>query len=369
MFCQHDIKGTSQSQVADGRIVDHAIINLKKIQIGEKVLTNVKAVVIYGQSAPLLLGQSALKRLGHYSISGDKLIIGTESPKTSQNQNDNKRILYDALSKDYDLGSFEDFSIKLMDERKRRELYDLIKDIYDVPDFDSFTRTLLGELLSDEDIDKLFQEADDSYINGAYSIAMEKYGILYENNLLSAYGKMQYANCYYYTDRKEEALQIYYSIQEEIEKGYPQYRYSLYCQIGRSLWTIEDYDASIPYIEKAKYYADPWSKEEKNMVVILCDEYESNGNNARARNVLEDYISQYLSFMEIKATDCWNKLYVDDFLADLYYWQYLNAGSNMNDNDMEKYLIIAAAWGHKKAREDCNKHNYNYSSKPYKYEY
>lgn len=58
-----DIKGKSQSQVADGRIVDHTIINLRKVQLGDKVLTNVEAVVIKGQDAPLLFGQSALKRL------------------------------------------------------------------------------------------------------------------------------------------------------------------------------------------------------------------------------------------------------------------------------------------------------------------
>ena len=305
----NDIKGTAQSQVADGRIVDHAIINLKKIQIGEKVLTNVEAVVIYGQSAPLLLGQSALKRLGRYSISSDKLIIGTNVPLSSVRKT-------------------------------------------------SFT---------EEEIDLLIKEADDSYINDVYAIAMEKYGVLYENDLLSAYGKMRYANCYYYTNRKEEALQIYFSIQEEIENEYPQYRYPLYCQIGRSLWSIEDYDASIPYIEKAKYYADPWSEEEKNMVEILSNAYENKGDNAKAKRILEEYISRYLSFMEIKATDCWDKLYVDDFLADLYYSRYLTSGSNMKD--LDKYLIIAAAWGYKKAIENCKEYKLNYSSKPYNYEY
>jgi len=113
----NDIKGTAQSQVADGRIVNHTKINLRKIQIGDKVLTNVEAVVIHGQTAPLLLGQSALKRLGRYSLSGDKLILGTESPKPKINPKSNKRAV---------------------------------------------------EALSEEDIDQLFQEADNSYDERAY---------------------------------------------------------------------------------------------------------------------------------------------------------------------------------------------------------
>ena len=57
----------------------------------------------------------------------------------------NKRKLYDALSQDYDLGSFEQFSTDVEDEVKRRKLYDAIKEEYDFPDFDGFSRQLVGE--------------------------------------------------------------------------------------------------------------------------------------------------------------------------------------------------------------------------------
>lgn len=363
----NDIKGTAHSQVADGRIVDHTKINLRKIQIGDKVLTNVEAVVIYGQTAPLLLGQSALKRLGRYSISGDKLILGIESPKSKLTPKSNKRTLYDVLSEDYDLGSFEDFSINIEDESRRRKLYDAIKDKYDVPDFDSFTRTLLEEALSEEEIEQLFQEADKSYEKGVYSVAIEQYSILNDYNLLSAYGKMQYADCYYYSDRKEEALQLYYDIQEEIELDYPQYKVELYYQIGRCLWALEDLDAAIPYFEKVKYHAKPWSSLQCSAVGILSSIFNEKDDGYRSRRIIEDYINQYLSFMEIKSTDCWDKLYVDEFLSDLYFRRRLS--SSDLSNDPEKFLIIAAAWGNKKAIERCKEKKIDYSSKPYKYEY
>lgn len=55
-----DIKGTGSSSVADGRIVDHIVLILKDVQIGDLHLYNVEAVVVDGQNAPLLMGQSAL---------------------------------------------------------------------------------------------------------------------------------------------------------------------------------------------------------------------------------------------------------------------------------------------------------------------
>lgn len=55
---------------------------------------------------------------------------------------DNKRKLYDALSEDYDLGSFEQFSADIADETKRRKLYDATIEDYDFGDFDSFSSQL-----------------------------------------------------------------------------------------------------------------------------------------------------------------------------------------------------------------------------------
>ena len=55
---------------------------------------------------------------------------------------DNKRKLYDALSEDYDLGSFEQFSNNIADETKRRKLYDATIEEYDFGDYDTFSKKL-----------------------------------------------------------------------------------------------------------------------------------------------------------------------------------------------------------------------------------
>ena len=72
---EEDILGVGQTSVANGQIVDHVVINLKDIEIDGLHLSNIKATVIDGQDAPLLLGQTALKELGTYTIEGNKLIL------------------------------------------------------------------------------------------------------------------------------------------------------------------------------------------------------------------------------------------------------------------------------------------------------
>lgn len=71
----NDLMGVGQTQTADGRIVDHLRINLKEIEIEGLKLRDVEAIVIASQNAPLLLGQSAIQKLGHIQLNGNQLII------------------------------------------------------------------------------------------------------------------------------------------------------------------------------------------------------------------------------------------------------------------------------------------------------
>ena len=72
---KEDVLGTSKTQTADGSIHDNVVINLKDIEIYGLHIKNVQAVVISSQNAPLLLGQSAIQKLGHISLNGNKLIV------------------------------------------------------------------------------------------------------------------------------------------------------------------------------------------------------------------------------------------------------------------------------------------------------
>jgi len=72
---ESDFKGTTQSILADGSVVDNAVVNLRKVEIAGQMIENVTALVVDSQNAPLLLGQSVIQRLGKVSIDGDYLVI------------------------------------------------------------------------------------------------------------------------------------------------------------------------------------------------------------------------------------------------------------------------------------------------------
>ena len=98
-----DRVGIGSSQVADGRTIPHDIYNIKELQIGTRTLKNVRAVVIEGQNAPLLLGQTAIRQLGKYNIDGTHLILKEAS--RPRNSSSKPTSVSDALSLYYE-GNF-----------------------------------------------------------------------------------------------------------------------------------------------------------------------------------------------------------------------------------------------------------------------
>lgn len=67
--------GKVNYKTASGEILEGTQIILRKIDINGIVITDITATIVHELNAPLLLGQSALSKLGDYSIKGNKLII------------------------------------------------------------------------------------------------------------------------------------------------------------------------------------------------------------------------------------------------------------------------------------------------------
>jgi aspartyl protease family protein len=66
---KEDFIDMRQFQTADGKISAGLRINLRDVEIGDKiVLHNVEALVIENQQAPLLLGQSVMKKFSEISV-------------------------------------------------------------------------------------------------------------------------------------------------------------------------------------------------------------------------------------------------------------------------------------------------------------
>lgn len=75
-FTKDDIIGVTQSQIADGSIVENMVINLKELVIGGQIAcTNVVATVSENTQAPLLLGNEVLNRVPSYSVDNEKMVI------------------------------------------------------------------------------------------------------------------------------------------------------------------------------------------------------------------------------------------------------------------------------------------------------
>lgn len=75
-FTQDDILGTTQSQIADGSIVENMVINLRELVIGGQIAcTNVTATVSANTQAPLLLGNEVLNRAPSYSVDNENKLI------------------------------------------------------------------------------------------------------------------------------------------------------------------------------------------------------------------------------------------------------------------------------------------------------
>ena len=72
---QHDFQGKQNYITADGDISEGTIINLRTVEFGGLKLTNIKASVVKNQKAPLLLGQSVLKKLGKIEIDNNLKIL------------------------------------------------------------------------------------------------------------------------------------------------------------------------------------------------------------------------------------------------------------------------------------------------------
>ena len=67
-----DVIGKQQFLNASGEVSEGTVINLREVKLGSLHLDNVKASVARNQSAPLLLGQSVLNRLGRIEIDNTK---------------------------------------------------------------------------------------------------------------------------------------------------------------------------------------------------------------------------------------------------------------------------------------------------------
>lgn len=75
VLSKEDYLGNTKTTIADGSQVGVEVVTLKDFEVGGIHLKDVIATVKEGQNVPLLMGQTAIQKLGRISIDKDKLII------------------------------------------------------------------------------------------------------------------------------------------------------------------------------------------------------------------------------------------------------------------------------------------------------
>jgi hypothetical protein len=85
---ENDILGVSYAQLANGEITENTRINLRVIEFAGLKLYDVKASVVHQLSAPLLLGQSAISKLGKIQmdpLTNTLTILNSKNPYQENN--------------------------------------------------------------------------------------------------------------------------------------------------------------------------------------------------------------------------------------------------------------------------------------------
>ena len=81
---QDNIIGSSYAQLANGEITENTEILIREIIIADLTLNNIRASIVHELGAPLLLGQTAISKLGKIQLDGNELTIFTENNTKNQ---------------------------------------------------------------------------------------------------------------------------------------------------------------------------------------------------------------------------------------------------------------------------------------------
>lgn len=303
-----DIIGTGASTVADGRLVDHVRINLRELTVGGLRLENVNAMVVESQNAPLLMGQSAIQKLGPIRIEGNVLEI--ESGEGNEG-------------------------------------------------------------LTEEQINKMFEDASALYKNRSYTSAKEIYTTLYDYQQLSDIGIMILADCLSHCD--EDANAILYmnrvkNIPKLIEDGYDFYntRGMMYYFAGDDTSAISDFEKAElykVYDYKKSYVYRLWGK-----ALLNLKRYSQAGDKlASAMNwkaeelgVPTDFLLRDCTYQLTKKEKSVKDDAADSIVFSIYRCSYLQGKTS--EFDFKDMIIRWAYKGNKAAQQYCDdyKINYNY---------
>ena len=292
-----DLQGSSYSQIANGDIVENTSVTLKEIEIGGLKLHNIEAVIIHELTAPLLLGQSAINKLGKIQLEGNELVI-INAISTSGNNSCQEAI---SLIKEAD---------KYYSERLNSISSATYQKAYD----------LCPEALTCWDIYSM---------GSAYE---------YVNNYVQSSKYLEKAsNC---IDSKKTL-------------------YWIYIGLGNSYIGLDELDKASVNIEKALFLASD-DELRFFCYGDLAFISSAKENFHKAIDYYEKRIEYYLKYKSITKYSVLTGEVKDDALGEKY-WNISNNYHRLSMfKKAEYHLLISALCGYDQAIEDCIKYGFDY---------
>lgn len=176
-----DLGEKGYTQIANGNIVENTKVILRNIEIGGVTINDVAAVITNSLDAPLLLGQSAIQKLGPIQLDGNMLVIanGKDSPSEVKAEKLYYKAYQQVEAKEYDKAI--ENSLEALENTKaprlRAMLYDNIGNAYSKKGdnkkaLDSFSKAL---------------EADMSYTPSRYNFGVANYEMKKYDDALRAF--------------------------------------------------------------------------------------------------------------------------------------------------------------------------------------
>jgi clan AA aspartic protease (TIGR02281 family) len=293
-----DIHGSSFSQIASGELIENTTVNLKEMEIGGIKIFNIEAIIVHNLSAPLLLGQSAISKLGKIQLQDDNLII------FSLNNISNDDACIEARKLISDANKYNSDKSYALSANTYQKAYDLCPDA-----FDCWSTYLMGN---------------------------------------------SYFDCENYTQSIK-----YLEKSIDCAKNENNWLYWNYNMLGESYMEIGDYTNSILYIQKSLFYANT-DKNKSFCYSLLGQIYSKQKKYSDAIKNYELRIDHYLKSLGVTNIDVLSGKVKNPILGEIY-WNINVCYGKLNYNSKaDHYAMKAALCGNEPAIEFCAKYNLRY---------
>lgn len=296
-----DLQGFGESSIADGSIVNHMKVNLKDVEIGGLHLNDVQAVVMFSQNAPLLLGQSAIQKLGTIQITGSVLTI----------KHRNSISKGDSIDVEFYRKRYKE---NMSNNRYHAALSDLLK-IKDAIGLTERTKSIIIYLyMETEQYDRCIDLAEEWFREYEYNeVQHSKHYVQNRTSLFYSYcAKLDYDN----------AILNYELLLSELENGYSEYKFDAHYHFAVMLYNLKRFRETENYFRLA----------------------------------INDYCLQH----KIDRFSVGNKFIDNDFLGRCMYYIACAKGELKDFNEANNYLKKSARCNFREAINCCKENNIDY---------